>query len=432
MLTDTAGKILTANAATSRLLNVPIRALLGHVLAAHVAQSDRRSFRSNVLRAARGERLRFAFDVVPRSLQPLRVRTLVAPTDHGLAWVIREQAAFPARAGGESVPGPRLGEVLEGIRDGVVVVDFELCVRFVNRAARLCFAPHDGEVGEPLPDPWPTSLRRLLTELFEQDALSAEAIVRPDDRSMYSVTAYQSDEGESAVLLVSDITAEERRERAERDFIANAAHELQSPLTGISTAVEVLLAGAHRTEETRLRFLHHVAEANDRLSRLLQSLLLLAEVQSGRRGFRPEPVELRALLEELVAQVVDGDGPSVDVLCQEDLLVVTHAGLLEHALHNLVSNALRYGEGSHVIVSARGSSAGTIVIEISDLGPGLGAAERTQAFDRFYRAQARDGTGFGLGLSIVREAAHALGGEVELLPNAGRGLRARLTLPARQ
>ena len=418
MLTDRAGKIVRANPAAARLLNLPHRSLVGRLLTSHVAQDDRRGFRRNLIRAGEGD-VRFSLDLLPRDLPPVRVRARVAPADGVLAWVLRGQTAPGGFAASQ------LGQVFEGIRDGVIVVDEDLNVRFANRSAQRIFGVDELVAGEPIPDPWPTSLRRLVAELLAHDAYSAEALIEPDEHTVVSVKAHQS--GEGAVVVLSDVSVEERRERAEREFIANAAHELQSPLTGISTAVEVLLAGAHRGEETRLKFLEHIAESNERLSRLLRSLFLLAEAQSGGPAVERERFELRALLQELVDRTADGDRRA-DILCPAGLEVVTNRPLLEHALHNLLANAMRHGGGSTVLVSARSGAHGTVLIDVVDRGPGLPAAEREQAFDRFYQVQPRDNQGFGLGLSIVREVARAIDAEIELRPTRPSGLTARLTL----
>ena len=322
----------------------------------------------------------------------------------------------------------RIGRVLEGVQDGVVVVDHELRIRFANQAAHLLFAPHALVTGAVLPDPWPTSIRRVVEELFAHDAYNAEAFVEPDERTSYWFKAYQSEEAGSAVLLLSDVTVEERRERAEREFIANAAHELQSPLTGISTAVEVLLAGAHEDEETRLRFLRNIARANDRLTSLLRSLLLLAQVQSGQLELPPEEISLRPLLDEIAAEAVREGVSEAQVACPDELLVIGHRELLEHALVNLVDNAMHHGAAAALTVTGRADGGDRVIVEIADRGPGMRTEQLAQAFDRFYRGGGRGRDGFGLGLSIVREAARALGGEVELLPNPGGGLIARLTL----
>lgn len=398
-----------------------------------VAAEQRRSFRTYLGRAAGGEELRFAHELVGEGRQPVPVRIRVVRRGDRLAWVLRDESdlaraheAAAATHGDPRLESVQLGLVLERVRDGILVIDRELRVRFANRTAQILLSPEPPVPGQPIPDPWSTSIRDLVTDLLERDALNAEALIEPDDRTAYWVRALQTGTGEGAVLVFSDVTAEERREKAEREFIANAAHELQSPLTGISGAVELLLAGAHDEEETRLRFLEHISQESTRLSRLLQSLLLLAQAQADEAGVEAELFELRPLLDDVVS--ANTWESSVDVLCPPDIEIVAHRELLEHALQNLVANAVRHGGGDRVVVMARPTADGSVAVDVTDTGPGLTREEQARAFDRFYRGGARGADGFGLGLAIVREAARAVGGEVELLSDPGRGTTARLRL----
>ena len=433
LLTDHVGKIEFANPAAASLLGLRDARVGGKLLIHFVAGEYRRAFRTYLGRAARGEELRFAVELGAGGRQPVPVRIRVVRSGDRLAWVLRDESdltraheAAAATQGDPRLESVQLGLLLERVRDGVVVVDRELRIRFANRTAQALLAPEPALPGEPIPDPWSTSIRDLVNDLLERDALNAEALIEPDERTAYWVRAFQTGTGEGAVLLLSDVTAEERREKAEREFIANAAHELQSPLTGISNAVELLLAGAHEEEDARLRFLQHISLENERLSRLLQSLLLLAQAQSGALGVGPEAFELRPLLDDIV-QTISGEG-RVEVLCPADLDVVAHRELIGHALSNLISNAVRHGGGTPVIVAARRTADGSVVVDVTDAGPGLTREQQSQAFERFYRGGTRRGEGFGLGLAIVREAAQAAGGDVELRSAPGRGTTARLRL----
>ena len=428
LLTDSSGKILFANAATVRLLNVPSGRLRDRLLVTHVERSNRRPFRIYVNRAAAGESVRFSVRIQPHRLQPLSVQAHVAPASDGLAWVLRDEKARPverAPAWGEELATIQLGEVLEGVRDGVVVVGRDLSVLFANAAAQDMLSPHTLTPGERLPDPWSPSMPALVTDLLEHDAHNAEALVEADERTSYWLRAFQSGAGDSVVLLLSDLTAEERRERSERDFVANAAHELQSPLTAIANSIELLLSGAELDDEARMRFLGHISRETARLSRLLRSLLLLADAQRTEEGLALEPLPLRPILDEISGRVGNG---GISVLCPEALVVSGQPELLDHALSNLVSNAVRHGASKQVLVSARRTAGDAVVVDIVDQGPGMTSADRARAFDRFYRGGARSRDGFGLGLSIAQQAARALGGDVELLSNAHRGTIARLRL----
>jgi two-component system, OmpR family, sensor histidine kinase VicK len=428
LLTDQAGKILFANGAAVRLLNVRSGILKDRLLVTHVERSNRRPFRTYVNRAAAGESVRFSVHIQPHGLQPVPVQALVTPVRDGLAWVLRDETALPLERTPDSTEGLeriQLGEVLEGVRDGVVVVGRDLTVLFANGAAQAMLSPHPPTPGEPLDEPWRTSITPLVAGLLEHDAHHAEALLEPDERTAYWLRAFQSGAGDSVVLLVSDVTLEERRERSERDFVANAAHELQSPLTAIGNAVELLRSVADLDDEARERFLGHIARETDRLSRLLRSLLLLADAQGSEEEIALETLALRPILDEIASR---SGNETVAVLCPHSLRVVAQAELLDHAITNLVANAIRHGNSAQIRIAARRTAGGTVLVDVVDAGPGMTAADRARAFERFYRGGARTGEGFGLGLSIAQQAARAVGGEIQLLANPEQGTIARLRL----
>jgi signal transduction histidine kinase len=210
-------------------------------------------------------------------------------------------------------------------------------------------------------------------------------------------------------IALEDVSARERRERAERDFVTNAAHELQTPLAAITSAVQVLQAGAKNNVADRDRFLNHAEDACDRLERLARALLVLARAQTGAERPRQEIIPVAALL----SSIADGArGRKVDVECPSDVAVLANRPLLEQALANLCQNAVKHSHGPIVLVGAR--SEGFVQIEVRDSGGGIDQAHRERVFQRFYRGGADPGEGFGVGLSIVKEAVEAIEGELEL------------------
>jgi signal transduction histidine kinase len=231
------------------------------------------------------------------------------------------------------------------------------------------------------------------------------------------------------ILVITDISERERRERAEREFVANAAHELRTPLTTIRGAVDALQSGAKDVPRDRDRFLAHIDREAARLSRLARSLLVLARAQTDQQALDQEPVELRALLEEIASGVLTKPGVELRIDCPPGLTILTDRNLAEQFVFNLVQNAARHTEKGQIRISA--SVVGkTVRIDVEDTGGGIAPEERDRVFDRFYRSNGRDPEGFGLGLAIVRQAVRALGGTVEIESAPGVGTRARVTLPA--
>jgi PAS domain S-box-containing protein len=230
----------------------------------------------------------------------------------------------------------------------------------------------------------------------------------------------------AAVAIFDDVTERETRDRADRDFVSNAAHQLRTPIAAIASAVAVLQGGAKDTPVERDVFLAHIERETDRLARLGRALLTLARAQ--RREEEPvfEVVPLRRLLDDLVAEANAPKAVKVEVQCATSVGAIAHRELLEEALANLLANAVRYTDRGHVRVAARRRGA-DVVVTIVDTGRGITAEERPRVFERFYRASERD-AGFGLGLPIAAEAIRFAGGTLTLESAEGVGTTARVTL----
>jgi signal transduction histidine kinase len=237
-----------------------------------------------------------------------------------------------------------------------------------------------------------------------------------------------SGEVSGGVILLQDVTVQEHQERAERDFVTNAAHELQSPLAAIISAIEVLQTGA-KDGPQRDVFLGHIEHGSDRLARLVRALLVLARSQTGVEAPRDELVAVCPLLKEIGDGLEVGSGVEIEVDCPEDLAVVTSRELLEQAVLNLAENAAKYTTKGRVVLGAREVGDGSIELSVSDTGAGIPAVERPHVFERFYRSDPNGGAGFGLGLAIVRAAADALDARLELYSVVGAGTVIRMKLP---
>jgi signal transduction histidine kinase/HAMP domain-containing protein len=321
----------------------------------------------------------------------------------------------------------RLRLLLEQLYEGVIAVDRQLKVAFANRAAAR-FVP-SLRPGEPLPEPWAElSLPRLASDLFRPGARIVQARVSPDEERTYAFAGIPAGPGSDlAVLVVADISERERRERAEREFVANAAHELRTPIAVIASAVEVLEEGAKAVPEDRDRFLQAIRRQTARLGRLVRALLVLARAQTRQQTLRLEAVELRPLLDEIAAELDPAEGVTVEVSCPAGLAVLGDPDLVAQVLANLAGNSAKHTERGRILLAARPSVHGSVAVEVSDTGSGIAPESHERVFDRFYTGD-RDRTSFGLGLAIVHEAVRALGGVIEIDSEPGRGTTARVTL----
>jgi|SRR5918999_103031 signal transduction histidine kinase len=325
----------------------------------------------------------------------------------------------------------RLRRLLERLHQGVVTVDRDLRVEFANQEARWLLGVEGLKDGDVLPEPWPSfSLRQFSTGLFGSDSPVSEERVEIDDEHAYSVVGIPARSPvQRAILVLTDVSERERRERAEREFVANAAHELRTPLTTIRGAVDALQSGAKDVPHDRERFLDHIDRESARLTRLARALLVLARAQTGQEALQREPVDLRQLLEEVTASVHTEPGVGLYVLCPPGLVILTDRALAEQAFFNLVQNAANHTDEGRIVIRAA-ADGGAVHIEVEDTGPGIAPEERDRVFDRFYRGNGRSPKGFGLGLAIVRQAVRALSGTVEIQSAPGVGTTARVTIPA--
>ena len=322
----------------------------------------------------------------------------------------------------------RLRMLLERLHEGVVTVDQDLAVHFANNEARRLLGVRLAE-GDTLPEPWDGfSLREFVQQLFDPDASLAQAHVRPDEERALALVGIPSQpEGDTVLIVLDDLTEQERRELAEREFVSNAAHELRTPLTTIIGAVEVLQAGAKENPEELDRFLAHIEREAARLARLAHALLALARAHAGQERPKLEPTPLEPLLRDVAADLRPRDGVKVEVDCAPDLAANVNRDVLEQALRNLGENAARHTPSGRVVL--RAYAAGRAVrVEVEDTGVGMSGETQRHVFDRFYRGRDRDPEGFGLGLAIVRQAVRSLDARIELDSAPGEGTRFRIVL----
>ena len=326
----------------------------------------------------------------------------------------------------------RLRMLLERLHEGVITVDQELAVNFANNEARRLLGVRLA-AGDQLPEPWDGfSLREFVQRLFDPDASLAQAHVRPDEEHALALVGIPAQpEGDTVLIVLDDLTEQERRELAEREFVSNAAHELRTPLTTIIGAVEVLQAGAKENPEERDRFLAHIEREAARLARLAHALLALARAHAGQERPRLEPTTLEPILREVADDLRPRDGVVVEVECPPVLAANVNRDLLEQALRNLGENAAKHTLSGRVVLRAYATGR-TVRVEVEDTGIGMSSETQRHVFDRFFRGADRDPEGFGLGLAIVRQAVRSLDGRIELDSAPGEGTRVRIVLERAQ
>jgi PAS domain S-box-containing protein len=437
LVTDTMGTISEASAATGDLLGVPTPQLIGKPLAVFVTEVDRREFRIRLLelkphaeprrwrlwltrrggspflaelRVARNAsigRLNWTLDdITEKTSAEAELRVLAAELEQRVRQRTHEVEAERAR----------LAAVVEQIPAGLMILGADERVVTANAEARRLLGD---QVIEGLPS-------------GNEPLAEGRAEIVRDDGSHVVLDVWIApilDAGGQRVgvmHLFQDISLRESRERAEREFITNAAHQLQSPLAGIIGAVDVLQAGAKDGSERDV-FLGHIEREASRLARLTRALLTLARAQTGVETPRDEVVALEPLLSEIQGGLRPASGVTVAVDCPPELAVVTNRELVEQALLNVAENAAKYTSHGRITLAAH-PRAGGVEIVVSDTGPGIPDRERGHVMERFYRGAADSSDGFGLGIAIVRSAIDALNGDVELESPESGGTVVRIRL----
>jgi len=243
-------------------------------------------------------------------------------------------------------------------------------------------------------------------------------------------------EREGTILVFHDLTRLKQLERQREEFVANVSHELRTPLSLIKGYVETLLAGARDNPEVAERFLKTIERNANRLDLLIQDLLTISALESGRLKLELSSVNLRALVENIFGDLHSKAENKKITLVNKlpELAANGDVNRLEQALANLVDNAIKYGRAAgNVTVGGKKLDDGRLEIFVRDDGPGIPPEALDRVFERFYRvdkARSREQGGTGLGLAIVKHIVQAHGGEVRAESVPGAGATFFFTLPA--
>lgn len=329
------------------------------------------------------------------------------------------------------------------IRDGVMVLDNQGCAEFVDANAKAILG-EKANTGRDLDEILPIS------EVYEAwtqargsgESVTIEAVSGRDangDR-MTSITfaPLKVIGRDSWLVLVRDVTAVRRLESLQRDFVANVSHELRTPLTAIRMAAESLQMGALNDARMKNKFLSNIQREADRLTRLVNEILVLAKVD-GRMAIHPTPIDPAELCNDVMstmerhAELNDltlvGDYPESMGEIEGD------RDRLHQVLLNLVDNALKCNRPHGTVTLRATPTAESITFQIVDTGIGIPPQDLPRIFERFFRvdkSRSRVTGGTGLGLSIVRDIIEAHHGTIGVESTLDVGTTFTITLPRKQ
>jgi two-component system phosphate regulon sensor histidine kinase PhoR len=234
-------------------------------------------------------------------------------------------------------------------------------------------------------------------------------------------------EQHGTVLVFHDLTRLKQLESARQEFVANVSHELRTPLSLIKGYVETLLDGARDNPEVAAKFLQTIDRNAERLKLLIEDLLTISELESGRVKLNLQAVSLSPVVGKVFEDFkTRADAKSMKLINQApDLAVRADADRLEQVLGNLVDNAIKYGRAKGTVtIGGNARDGGQVEVFVQDDGPGIPPEALERVFERFYRvdkARSREQGGTGLGLAIVKHIVQNHGGRVWATSEPGHG-----------
>jgi two-component system phosphate regulon sensor histidine kinase PhoR len=331
------------------------------------------------------------------------------------------------------------GRILDAMQEGVAVIDRDGRIVLVNPALRSMLLLGADAVG------------KLLIETVRHaqlDGLLASARDSSDDgpleidlpglkpRRVLAHAAPLSGDEEGLLIVFVDVTELRRLESLRRDFVANASHELRTPIAAVRSATETLRDGALDEPDAAIRFVDIIDRNAQRLQSLVEDMLELSKLESNEFKLKRERVELGSVVPIVLAlfrERAEKKGVRLAAdLPREATAVLGDARALEHVLLNLVDNAVKYcPHGTRIIVKAS-RHGDRVKLVVADDGPGIPAEHLPRVFERFYRVDAgrsRELGGTGLGLSIVKHMVEAMRGRVSVESEVGRGSTFKVSLP---
>jgi len=336
----------------------------------------------------------------------------------------------------------RFEAVLLSMFEGIMVVDIKGTILLMNQPLKDFLLVKENPVGKkPL-----EIVRNIEIQEIADNSLRLKrgvesreiSVFLPEEKILllHATPIIRDGKTEGAVLVFHDITELRRLERVRQDFVANVSHELRTPVASIKGYAETLLEGALEDKENAEDFLKIIYSDSDRLARLIDDLLDLSKIESGKLKLTLKPTALEPIIKRVVYGLnkqakdksikiqIDTPLDLPDILADETRVA--------QVLLNLIDNAIKYTESKGLITISAKEKDKFVQINVSDTGVGIPEKDIPRLFERFYRVdkvRSRELGGTGLGLSIVKHIVQAHGGQVSVQSVLGQGCTFSFTIP---
>lgn len=349
--------------------------------------------------------------------------------------------------------------ILASMEEAVIVTDSRGTVTMANRKAEELFGKEllEKRVVEISRNP---ELHRIIDEGSRRgETVTGEISITDPHAISLSVTMtplVRKAKRLGSVLVLHEITLLKKLETMRIDFVANVSHELKTPLTAIKGFADTLMDGAIDDKDNATKFVGIIKENADRLSRLVEDLLVLSNIELGKVSYDIKPVEVLEVAGAIVSTLeqkalAKGINLDLDIDIDKTVQVLADKDRLAQILLNLVDNGIKFTEKGSVCISARhigeglapaprheGQSQGLpqqsyVEISVIDTGSGIPLKDIPRLGERFYRvdaARSRELGGTGLGLAIVKHLVGSMNGRLSIENEHGKGTRITFTMPA--
>ncbi|MFA5144460.1 MAG: ATP-binding protein [Candidatus Omnitrophota bacterium] len=336
----------------------------------------------------------------------------------------------------------KLDLVLSSMFEGVIVIDEKERIILMNPSLRKFFLLDSSPEGKkPLEVIRNSAIGEMVDRILKgKQHLATEeiAVNTPEEKilKVNGVPIMRNNKLEGAILVFHDITELRRLEKIRQDFVANVSHELRTPISSIKGYAETLLEGALEDKDNAKEFINIIYQDSNRLSQLINDLLDLSKIESGKLKMSFVALEPAAFIKR-VAAVIESQAKAKSITLKLNIpsglpkIKADEARLLQ-VMINLLDNAIKYTtEGGLVTVSVKAAGS-ALQIDVTDTGIGISEQDLPRIFERFYRvdkARSRELGGTGLGLSIVKHIVSSHEGQVWVKSELGLGSTFSFTIP---